>query len=713
MKEPIDERLPEPQTEPVTYVVVVHGIGEQRKNETAISVVNRFAEARRAADADDNRDVLTLGQACGQTGSSKVPVTEQPWMEFDGIPASRSVDCLEPFLGKQSDTGKNLRFVDLCWSDVMQDSIEQVGQDVDVWVKGLLGRLLRKHKDAEGPPEKPAAKVPLWIRRVLYLLTDALLLVRFGMNFRFKEMKELVFVRFLGDVQLYGEYGRCRGRAVRRFHSIMARIEAEHRVRERERDGPAREARYVILAHSLGSIMSFDALLYASASVGVRRGRNPAWKFPGYLRDDDRVCESDDLSKLDNLREKKAEALSVEERCDLRALENRFTFLDTNWIRRVRSFVTLGSPIDKYLTIWWLNYRYLLERANRSQSSDSLEIAHFNYCDELDPVGHNLDVVQQTPGYRAVFKCVEDVVFNRYAVPGAAHNKYWTDQGLFKRILDRAVDEGHSPSLPWFGRWVYWKLLLGLYTLVPLLILLGTYASLSFAFQADGWRTAALAATIFSFSAYLGRRLIDLSIWWRQIQRQKSQTFWRSSLRDDSERNARRRAARLFRVLVAAVPLAWIALATAALGALTCPHARTTCPPDWSALPGVLVEAWSPRVTLVALVTAAIVVLMMLRRLPAAYRARAVADGTVRPTLTAGLWVLGSLTVGIAAVPLASHFGLPHFVDLGDSAGQVALLGILATAVYAYRLYRFRVVRSLLRHNDRLPINYSVYAGHL
>ena len=48
------------------------------------------------------------------------------------------------------------------------------------------------------------------------------------MNFRFKEMKELVFVKFLGDVQLYGEYSRCRGRAVRRFHELMARVEAAH-----------------------------------------------------------------------------------------------------------------------------------------------------------------------------------------------------------------------------------------------------------------------------------------------------------------------------------------------------------------------------------------------------------------------------------------------------------------------------------------------------
>lgn len=75
----------EKRQDEVTYIVVVHGIGEQRKNETVISVVNRFAEARGKREEEDNRDVLTLGHASGQTGVSKVPETDCPWMEFEGI----------------------------------------------------------------------------------------------------------------------------------------------------------------------------------------------------------------------------------------------------------------------------------------------------------------------------------------------------------------------------------------------------------------------------------------------------------------------------------------------------------------------------------------------------------------------------------------------------------------------------------------------------
>ena len=194
----------------VTYVIVVHGMGEQRKNETVISVVNRFAEARSGCDKKDKRDVLSLGQASKQTGVSKVPKNRQPWMEFEGIPADAKCRLDRVFLGKESSTGKNLRFVDLCWADILRDSFKHVGQDTEVWTKGLLGRLLRKDDDAKATG-KNCVQVPFWIRRVLFLLADTLLLVRFAMNFRFKEMKELVFVKYLGDVQVYGEYARCRG----------------------------------------------------------------------------------------------------------------------------------------------------------------------------------------------------------------------------------------------------------------------------------------------------------------------------------------------------------------------------------------------------------------------------------------------------------------------------------------------------------------------
>ena len=703
-----DAKTSDTESEFVTYVIVVHGIGEQRKNETVISVVNRFAEARRDPTKEDNRDVLTLGQASGQTGLSKVPRSKQPWMEFDGIPANPNGLPLKIFLGETSSTGDNLRFVDLCWSDIMQDSMPKVLQKVDVWAKGLLGRLLRKH---EGATQREA-EVPFWMRRVLFLLVDTLMLLRFCMKFRFKEMEDLIFAKFLGDVQQYGEYARCRGRAVRRFHEMMAKIEAVHKEREEKRGPKRRKPRYVIIAHRLGSIMSFDALLYAHAKPHIRRSDSGKWVFPGYLR---------------------AKDIGIEP--------------DTNWIWRVESFVTLGSPIDKYLMLWWLNYRYLLNHHEWFESKESKVqtchclglvrkslINHFNYCDELDPVGHNLDVAKQTKAYRAVFKPKEDIVFNRYKVPGAAHNKYWEDQGLFKWILARAVDRTIEDPPDWFSYKAYRKLLSRIYNWAPRAVVASTFFTVSLALLAESWHTAVTSAAAFAVVVLLGRRLIDLSIWWRQIQRNKSSKLWedladrghmvdqwlpdatdkkRHCVRKEMKELAHNRdkKARRLRCWIRLSP--WLGMVATTV--LTWCGFGLNVGQNWfiDYLPP-FIEGWMGKFAMV-MVLSGLVVLAYSRFfvLPDAYRTSA----STRDAYSAE-WQTACLAVLLPAVAgwflnyffpgLWSHYlGKHEFI-----MGHLILLSFLFTTAYTYRWRRFVIAKKKVRKRPLPVINYDVYANH-
>ena len=717
------------ESESVTYVIVVHGIGEQRKNETVISVVNRFAEARRNAEEDDNRDVLTLGQASGQTGLSKVPTTEQPWMEFDGIPANPNRRPLKIFLGETSSNGENLRFVDLCWSDIMQDTMPKVVQKVDVWAKGLLGRLLRKHEGAT----QDEAEVPFWIRRVLFLLVDTLLLLQFCMKFRFKEMEDLLFAKFLGDVQQYGEYRRCRGRAVRRFHEMMAKIEAVHKERESKRDSP-RTARYVIIAHSLGSIMSFDALLYAHAALRVRGSHTENWAFPGYLRVDEKVNEAEGFKRLCELREKTNK--SVQENEDMESLEDKLLFLDTQWIWRVQSFVTLGSPIDKYLMLWWLNYRYLLNHHDWFESDvpdvqtcDCLGpvrkslIDHFNYCDELDPVGHNLDVSQKTKAYRAVFQPKEDIVFNRYTVPGAAHNKYWEDQGLFKWILARAVDRTDGKRPKWFNRKAYRKLLCRIYSWAPWAVVVPTFFTVSLALLAESLHTVAIAAAAFAVVVLLGQRLIDLSIWWRRIQRQKSSPLWADLGKDgrmvdrwlpdatDNERQSVRKEmkdlaqyrtmeAKRFRCWIKFTPLLWMAVTTI----VTCCSLELL----WTSVEG----GWSNLSIFLFVSASVFVAYRRFFELPSAYRTRAAGrDDYSAVGQTALLVMLPVLAGGVLNYFFPGAWS-DYFGNLDFILDHLILLSLLATAAYTYRWRRFVIVKKRVGAGPHPVINYDLYANH-
>jgi hypothetical protein len=500
----------------IRYVIVVHGIGEQRKNETVIKIVNRFAEARRGAG--ELLEVLTLGKASGQTGTSKPPTLELPWLEFKGISANLNVAASEPFFGEVSRNGENIRFVDLCWSDVMQDNSENVVEDVHLWAKGLIGRLKLKND------------VPDWIRRTLELFADMVLLVKFGMNFRFKKLSDLILIKFLGDVQQYGEYPRCRGLAVRRFHELMSRVEAWHR-----RSNPGCEARYTVIAHSLGTIMSMDALLYAHMKLEIRADLDeapsdlPNLPFPGYIEEAERI----QARRWVELSNKPEDQLSESDLNELSDLQKNIGFLDNSWVDRIDAFVTLGSPIDKYLIVWWLNYLYLNDPTQwlEDRRDPKHRIAHFNYSDEQDPVGHKLDVAQTAPGFTAAFETRQDIVFNRYTVPGAAHNEYWNDSGLFDWILRNAVDlmpdPGEAPN--WFKVSKYRKLLDYIYTYIPLTVILLNFFTLTIALRGESVHGAIIAIAVFTLVAIFGRKLLDLSIWWRQIQRLKGKEQWEES----------------------------------------------------------------------------------------------------------------------------------------------------------------------------------------
>ncbi len=472
----------------VRYVVVVHGMGEARKNETLISVANRFAEARSAVAWPPPDDVLTLGRVFGAAAGS-------PWTEFRGIPKDPSKKTEAPFLGEpnRDPDDLNLRFVDVHWADLLAEDYGIAGQDPVVWTDGLFARLIRRDEAAERLEQE---RVPCWALLTLVKLRETVALAHLAGQARAKELDETVFGKYLGDVQMYGEHARTRGRAVRRFHETMHAVEQAHARAERARSGsglgPVREARYTVVAHSLGTVMSFDALLYAHASFTERvtgMTERDNFPFPGYAGGGGPTVP-----------------------------------LETSWIRRVDSFVTLGSPIDKFLLIWWLNYRYV-DRDDWIDPGlrDRKKILHFNYSDEQDPVGHHLDLAADKKGYRAVFDRKEDVVHVRYDMPGRAHIDYWDDRELFGWILRRAVDlqPDRKGEPPWFLKKVFRKALFRTYTLLPYLVGAGCFFGIAWALRTDSHFGAALIAAGLFAGGRLGGYVMELVLWWRQILRAK------------------------------------------------------------------------------------------------------------------------------------------------------------------------------------------------
>lgn len=392
----------------VHYIVVIHGMGEPREGETVLPVINRIAEARSAelgkiVRLSTKENIISLGKMLGQS-------REKNWIEFKGIPSTLSSPCIgcgcagdhaeeDAFLGEACDCGTNIRFADLWWGDITSDKFRQAGEPVNRWTRALVNRVDMRMKRSQAR-QKSASEV--WsfgieaqLQALLENLRKTLIPIQTALSFRFKGFSDLIFNRFLGDVQLYGEFAQCRLDASVRFHDRMQALHESHWKAEKTRFPNPEEQRapvYHILAHSLGTIMSLDAL------VAAKRNRR-------------------------------------------------------DWVSYVESYVTLGSPIDKFIMLWPENYTHLDDPKHpywadfdwSDPDATGRKIRHFNFCDEQDPVGHNLDLLHHNTVVKTFFDLIEDKVYVRYPVVGKAHVDYWKDSDLFRHILNVTVD-GKMPQ---------------------------------------------------------------------------------------------------------------------------------------------------------------------------------------------------------------------------------------------------------------------------
>src|SRR5262249_1887911 len=107
----------------------------------------------------------------------------------------------------------------------------------------------------------------------------------------------------------------------------------------------------------------------------------------------------------------------------LRALCEKKT---PEWVKSVRGFMTIGSPINKHLILWpelWADV--LTAPANPPRKED--RIRWCNYSDYGDPIGFRLKKTREwltDHGWDGFFDFPDnqDIGFSRYPFPGKAHS---------------------------------------------------------------------------------------------------------------------------------------------------------------------------------------------------------------------------------------------------------------------------------------------------
>ncbi len=553
------------------YIIVVHGMGEQKINVTAPPVVERFAEARHKTSDSFTSEKQWFKRK--KSPSFTLPhynfiipanLSEQSvrndgighgWSEFEGIPVSKVSDPPK-FNGAISidPNTNNFRFVDVAWQFILKEDMETFGSSTEEWSKALLEKIVFREKNEkchqnEKPHSLSDKPLPSWALPMLKSIVNTAIPVKKMLAFKYADVTKYIFDGYLGDVHLYGDYGRTRGRAVRHFHVILDEIMIRDFTQwywgksKQEYQPPE----FTIIAHSLGSIMSFDALVYAHVKDDIRRAEKDknnhcpsSLPFPGYCDVDENEIQNWDYlhQKLREIWEAEQENpaiieiikglisprhVSIEEYFDL----SKFSESNNNsapeipclsWRNHVKNFITIGSPIDKFLTLWPDNYthlNYVFPGGNNEEDSvflkEEKKINHFNFCDEQDPVGHHLEEAMKSPLYNVFFNATpagnHDVVFRRYSIPGAAHLSYFTDQDLFSGIIDNIIDTNTantSTNFVWEDlletkgayraarRWAYY--------LIPFIAALVTTALLSYALMGESalWRfICPIAAVLF------------------------------------------------------------------------------------------------------------------------------------------------------------------------------------------------------------------------
>ena len=124
------------------------------------------------------------------------------------------------------------------------------------------------------------------------------------------------------------------------------------------------------------------------------------------------------------------------------------------WLPWVRSLMTIGSPIDKFLVLWPELWSEFLGGGEEGSRRPLLHrpIRWLNYADRADPVGFELDLarnyLRRLDSPLFIDGAPDDRVFSRYFVPGKAHVEYWRDQALFAEWFGDCLKVGKPSATP-------------------------------------------------------------------------------------------------------------------------------------------------------------------------------------------------------------------------------------------------------------------------
>jgi hypothetical protein len=388
-------------------IVAVHGMGNQVRNDFAQTMARMFARYF-ALQKEGSLQALLL--PLGTWDGGRETDVDDPAVRFEAAPGCEELE--------------NYAFAELFWADIPR-TLEADGyrlEEATHWARTVVQRLAQRHGKATdlGPKQFHLAGF------VLEEVAETVQLVEriaatgkmFGIS---KQVVAQALTQYLNDVQQVADFQRQREKIRERF---LNRLEKLHEFYPK--------AEIHIIAHSEGTVTSLFTLLSS-------------------------MCEEGRAE---------VQALRVEaarQKAQQRGKEREFDPTKTNphdygWLGMLRSYTTMGSPIDKHLHLWPEMWRLFEKGVTWIPTGP--KVRWRNFYDYADPVGYELDSARMK---LEVWGCktfqfepkVHDHGYRRYPLPGQAHLDYFTDDGLFAHVIEDAVlakeDAVEAPQSNWRG----------------------------------------------------------------------------------------------------------------------------------------------------------------------------------------------------------------------------------------------------------------------
>ncbi|EAZ94180.1 hypothetical protein [Crocosphaera chwakensis] len=357
-------------------ILVVHGIGEQKKFETVEEIVRDMATALKA----DNKKNLKVRIIINDQNTGAYGASQQTWQADDKEPLIIEVK-------DKNDQITELAFSEVWWADLGDpDSLKT---ELGFWAWGLSLWSRKQYSnpnlatsDKVRPPEDMQGNRPkmdlkgrlsfFWVSLVILLVLPVLsflsVILRKVLGF---DLRPDILVQYLGDVKLYQE-GKRTGKGPLVDLGQPPRVSVRRRMVKGLVNMSLRNYdRWYVLSHSLGTLVAFNGLMETEEAL------------PNYL--------SQELWKKwknrpDFQTQKAAKGLTSEEEENM--FPSRPAWLNNNDIvsrselfKNLQGFVTYGSPLSKFGVVW-----PAIVPVNKDSNIFNSKFQWLNIYDPTDPV---------------------------------------------------------------------------------------------------------------------------------------------------------------------------------------------------------------------------------------------------------------------------------------------------------------------------------------